>query len=106
MQSFRNGVLGLADEGLKIMTDYFQHVDTEHVDKGKVEKAMCMIREGVKVSNRDQLDEQVKRSQAVTLLHHMPEKRRAAYIALTNPEAKPFLLDMPEEPGKRRKKKI
>ena len=93
-QEFRSGVLSLANQGMEILERYFND-GTAEANMGQVEKAMCMIREGVKVSNRDQVDAQVKRSQAVRLMHYIPEERRAEYIALSNPEAKPFLLDRP-----------
>ena len=93
MENFRDDILLLAGKAVKIMEEYF---DGERQGTDKIKEAARMITEGVKVSNRDQVDSQVKRSQAVRLLSYIPKEKRADYIALTNPEAKPFLLGKPE----------
>lgn len=89
---FRQSVLNLGIKGANIIDEYFEG---KRAGTDKVSEATFMIREAVKVSNRDQVDIQVKRSQAIRLLHFIPENRRKDYIALTNPEAKPFLLNRP-----------
>jgi len=97
MDDFRNSVLSLSAKGIGIMDEYFE--GTRHGTE-KVKEASAMIREGVKISNRDQVDAQVKRSQAIRLMAHIPKKRREDYIKFTNPEVAPFLLDVP---GKNKK---
>lgn len=94
MDKFRNGVMELASKGVDIMDSYF---DGEVTDSQKIKMASKVITEGVKVSNRDQVDAQVRRSQAIRLVSFIPKENRAEYIALTNPEAKPFLLDRPKK---------
>lgn len=94
MPDFREGVLTIPDKGLSIMTEY---LDGTRAGTDMVNEASKMIREGVKVSNRDQVDLQVKRSQAIRLLGYIPKGNRSEYIALTNPEARPFLLDKPNK---------
>lgn len=96
-KEFRSGVLGLADKGLNILDEYFEG---ERQGTDMVNEASKMIREGVKISNRDQVDVQVKRSQAIRLMSYIPKANRAEYISITNPEAKPFLLDKPEKQKK------
>lgn len=94
MEDFRQGVLGLANKSVDIMGQYLEG-SIEKADK--IKEVSMMIREGVKVSNRDQVDNQVKRSQAIRLLSFIPKDRRDEYIAFTNPETKPFLLPKPEK---------
>jgi len=94
MEDFRNGIINIAGKGLDIMNEYF---DGKRTGTDKIDEASKMIREGVKISNRDQVDAQVKRSQAIRLLHFIPNENRANYIAITNPEAKPFLLPKPRK---------
>ena len=89
-KDFRVEILKVASKGMKIMNEYFDGKNTD-----KVKEASRMISEGIKISNRNQVDEQVRRSQAVRLLAYIPKEQRANYIALTNPEAKPFLLSKP-----------
>lgn len=89
MRDFRQGVLDVAGKGLEIVEKVF---DGGEVNKDLLDKAATMIREGVKVSNRDQMDMQVKRSQAIRLISFIPAEKRGEYIAQTNPETKPFLL--------------
>ena len=94
MEDFRGNVLGLASRAVTIMDDYFEG---RRPGTDKIKEASAMIREGVKVSNRDQMDTQVKRSQAIRLISFIPKERRNEYIAITNPEAKPFLLGRPKK---------
>ena len=97
MSDFREEVLDLAGQGVRIMKEYFEG---KRAGTDKVGEASAMIREGVKVSNRDQVNEQVRRSQAIRLLPYIPKEKRDSYVAFTNPETKPFLLD---SPGKNKK---
>lgn len=94
MEEFRSDVLSLAGKAINIMNEYF---DGNRHGTDKVQEASSMIREGVKISNRDQVDSQVKRSQAIRLMHFIPKERQADYIKFTNPEAAPFLLDSPSK---------
>jgi hypothetical protein len=95
MENFRTRILGIADSALDTMQGYLG--GSEAFDDDRVRMAASMIREGVKVSNRDQVDAQVRRSQALKLVSYIPENQRAEYIALSNPEAKPFLLGKPKK---------
>lgn len=97
MKEFRKSVLSLSAKGIGIMEEYFEGT---RMGTDKVQEASAMIREGVKISNRDQVDSQVKRSQAIRLLAHIPKAKRGEYIKFTNPEVAPFLLD---SPGKNKK---
>lgn len=94
MEAFRDSVLNLGIKGASIIDEYFEgrRKGTE-----KIKEASAMIREAVKISNRDQVNEQVKRSQALKLISFIPKEKRDEYIALTNPDAKPFLLARPEK---------
>ena len=94
MDTFREGVIKIANKALNGMNEYF---DGKRPGTDKVDEFSKMIREGVKVSNRDQVDAQVRRSQAVRLLSFIPKENQASYISLTNPEAKPFLLSKPKK---------
>jgi len=90
MEEFRGSVLNLANKAVTIMNEYF---DGDRHGTDKVQEASSMIREGVKISNRDQVDVQVKRSQAIRLMPYIPKENRTEYIKFTNPEVPPLLLD-------------
>jgi hypothetical protein len=90
---FREKVLAVAAKGVRIIEGFF---DGEEAKPEMVKEASRMIAEGVKVSNRNQVDQQVKRSQALRLIQFIPKANRLEYISITNPEAKPFLLARPE----------
>lgn len=94
MDDFRTKVLEIAGTALNTMQAYLDGVQTQ--DEERVRMAASMIREGVKVSNRNQVDSQVRRSQALKLVSYIPENQRGEYIALSNPEARPFLLPKPK----------
>lgn len=94
MVDFRESVLELGAKGVNIMNEYF---DGRRQGTDLVKEAGTMIREAVKVSNRNQMDLQVKRSQAIRLISFIPQEHRAEYIALSAPEAKPFLLSRPKK---------
>jgi len=91
---FRESVVKLASKSLGVMEDY---MDGKTSGSDKIRHAGSNIALGVKVSHMDQIGEQVKRSQALRLLNHIPKERRAEYIGITNPEAKPFLLAKPSK---------
>ena len=91
---FRKNVMRIANKAVGIMDEYFEG---GRGGKEMVVEAMQMVREGVKVSNGDQTDRRVKTSQALKLISYIPKENREAYIALTNPEIKPFLLPRPKE---------
>jgi len=97
MDNFRDGVLNLGQKSLDIMNEYFE--GNRH-GTDKVKEASVVLREAVKVSNRDQVDAQVKRSQAIRLIPYMSKDQQREYIKFTNPETAPFLLD---SPGKKNK---
>lgn len=86
---FRMKVIGLGERSVEIMTRF---LNGEEGENNKIMHASSMIREAVKVSNRNQLDAQVRRSHAIRLITFIPKEKREEYIALTNPEAKPYLL--------------
>jgi DNA-directed RNA polymerase alpha subunit len=94
MEDFREHILNLSEKAVRIMDEYF---DGKRAGTEKVQEASAMIREGVKISNRDQVDAQVKRSQALKLISFVPAERRDEYISITNPDVKPFLLARPKK---------
>jgi hypothetical protein len=94
MEEFRDGVLTLASKSLKIMNEYF---DGKRKGTDLVQEASFMVREGVKVSNRDQMNEQVKKSQIIRLMTFIPKENRADYIAMSSPEVRPFMLSRPDK---------
>jgi hypothetical protein len=93
MGDFRDKILSLSEKAAQIMDEYFEG---KRVGTDKVREASAMIREGVKISNRDQTDAQVKRSQAIKLIPYIRKDTRDDYIAKTNPETQPFLLPRPK----------
>ena len=95
---FRDRVVKLGEKGLEIMEEYF---DGKRSGTDKVKDAGKIIGFAVKISHMNQLKTATDRSQAIRLLQFIPKEQRANYIALTNPEAKPFLLSKPEPKGKK-----
>jgi len=91
---FRNRIIGIGEKSLDIMEEFF---DGKRHGTDKVKEASQMIREGVKISNRNQVDVQVQRSQAIRLIPYIPKEKREKYIQFTNPETKPFLLAKPNK---------
>ena len=96
-KDFREGVLNLGQMAVDGLTEYFEG---KRQGTDKVKEFSSTLREAVKVSNRDQMNDQVKRSQAIKLISYIPKEKRDRYIIATNPETAPFLLD---SPGKRKK---
>ena len=94
MTSIRESVLNLGVKGAIIIDEYFEG---KRKGTDKIAEASAMIREAVKISNRDQVNTQVKRSQDIKLISYIPKEMRDAYISQTNPEAKPFLLSRPSK---------
>lgn len=92
--TFREGIIRISEKSLKIIDEFFEG---ERTGADKVKEASQMIREGVKVSNRNQVNEQVSRSQAIRLIPFIPKEQREKYISITSPETKPFLLSKPKK---------
>lgn len=93
-EKFRENVISVGEKGLGWLKEYFEGAE---LPTDKLDKAMKILQLSVKTPHIMQLDEQVKRSQAIRLLNFIPKEHRSDYIALTNPEAKPFLLSKPEK---------
>jgi len=92
MEDFRAVVLENGNIAAKIIGDYLSG-NVEGNDK--VKTAERAVDQGVKISNRNQFNEQMKRSQAIRLVQFIPKNQRHEYISLTNPEVAPFLLPKP-----------
>jgi len=91
---FRQRVIDIGNKSLDILNEFF---DGQRHGTDKVKEASQMIRHGVTVSNRNQMDAQVRRSQAIRLIPYIPKDQRKKYISITSPEAKPFLLSRPKK---------
>lgn len=93
-RDFQKGVMDLSNKAVDVMGKYLDG----HVMEGKlVQYAERMISAGIKLSVRDQLDEQARRQQALKLVSLVPPDQRQEYIAQTFPTVKPFLLSRPAE---------
>ena len=97
-EKLREGVIGIGEKALEWLEEYFEGKD---LPEDKMQKALRTIQLSVKVSHMEQIGEQTKRSQAIRIFSFIPEDRRAEYIAVTNPEAKPYLLSKPKEADKK-----
>jgi len=95
---FREEVINTAEKAMGWINDYFTG---KMADDGKISKAIKMVQFGVKMTHLNQIRVQGDKSLAIRLLKFLPEDKRKDYIAVTNPEAKPFLLD---KPSKKKKK--
>jgi hypothetical protein len=82
-------ILGLGEKAVTIMEEYF---DGKRTGTDKVKEASSVLREAVKVRNRDKMDQQVTRSQAISLAKIIPKETRDKFLGMMIPEVKPFLL--------------
>lgn len=92
-QKFREDLVGLGADTVNKVKGYFSG---KELSKDMLQTVTRVMGYAVKVSHMNQHAEIQKRSQAIRLLSFIPPDRRGEYIALTNPEARPFLLDRPE----------
>ncbi len=92
-KEFRNRVVKLGEKYLEWLEEYAEGQD---LPNDKIEKAMKILQLSVKTSHIMQINENSRRSQSIRLIPYIPVENRDKYIALTNPEAKPFLLSKPE----------
>lgn len=96
MDGFREKIIGLGGKSAEILDEYFAG---KRQGNDMVKEASKMISQAIKVEHINQIKKQTDRSFALRLLQYLPKdgKAREKYIALTNPELKPLLLDRPKK---------
>jgi hypothetical protein len=94
-KQFRENVVEVGNIATEVIRKF---LEGEKSELDVVKHAAAAISNGVRISNRNQTDDQIKRSQSLKLLQLIPAEHRSAYIAAMHPETRPFLLDRPKAP--------
>lgn len=94
-QTLKDRIIASSVKAMEAVDDYLAG-NTD--DREKAMTAFRILSQGVKVMQMMQVRMLTERSQALRLVKFLPnDEARAKYIALTNPQAAPLLLDKPKK---------